>query len=229
MWRCLIHKDIEWNATAGFVSHPPEPAHETRTIELLVLLYVETCRVVAGGRGFWVFTVRTVSGCAPHLKLLVTSLSVSKIYPPTPTFSLTLSLSLFLSLSVCLSFPLYHVLNFLFVSLLKRNSKTQLSSYTLSLIFSCLEVCPFCSVSYSSPPPKHTFWYPHLLLPKLSHPRLVQLNLTRQQRTVNQNKIRTTKLFSSSLKICPLTQSPTWFLSCSLKSSKQTDIVDGLC
>jgi hypothetical protein len=36
-----------------FVSRPPEPADETKTIELLVLLYVGTCReFVGGGEGF---------------------------------------------------------------------------------------------------------------------------------------------------------------------------------
>jgi hypothetical protein len=33
------------------VSRPPEPADETKTIELLVLLYVGTCRELEGGGG----------------------------------------------------------------------------------------------------------------------------------------------------------------------------------
>lgn len=108
---------------------------------------------VREGSGFWVFTLRSVSGCAVHLKSVVTSLSVSEASPLHPP-------SLFLVLS---HFPVWRP-EFSFRFFFKPSFQKLYFSHTHTLLFPLLfEPVSFLMFHIALPP--LSFWYPLFCLP----------------------------------------------------------------
>lgn len=121
------------------------------------------------GRGFWVFTLRSVSGCAVHLKSVVTSLSISETSPLHPP-----SLLLFLS-----HFPVSNPkfsLRFSFKPSFQKLYFSQTHTLSFSLLLESVSHLVFLITLLS------LFLFPLFLIlsPKLHLSRRVRLNIARQ-------------------------------------------------